>query len=151
MVRKLLLTIAIAWLAAGCGLLPVFPEPGDGDPDHGDGGSSLPQTPAWQAAAHFAPVLDLSWSPDAVRVAVFALHDPLTILHADDGTALDWRAGSTWAAPGCAFDGAISWSPDGERVALPGVVLDTETWSAGASLALDEGHMSDAMAFSPDG
>lgn len=42
MLRKVLLTIAISGLAAGCGLLPVFPEHGDGDPDQGDGGSGLP-------------------------------------------------------------------------------------------------------------
>jgi WD40 repeat protein len=85
------------------------------------------------------------------RLAVYAQHHPLTILHAVDGSEQDWRTGSTWSPPGCAFDGGVSWSPDGSRIALPGVVLDTGTWTARASLALDDGHSSDAIAFSPDG
>ena len=110
MARKLLLSIAILWLITGCGLLPLFPDDGDGLPDHGNGapdpgngGHGPPQASLWDTAAHFAQVLDLSWSPD------------------------------------------------GHRVALSGAVLDTATWSLGASLALDEGHTSVAIAFSPDG
>ncbi len=152
MARTLLLSIATLWLATSCGVVTIFPDHGDGGaPDHGNGGPGSREAPLWEAAAHFAPVLDLAWSPDATHLAAFALHAPLTIVHTADGTEFDWRSGSTWRPPGCAFSGGVSWSADGSRIALPGVVLDTETWSPSATLTLDEGHMSDAIAFSPDG
>ena len=50
----------------------------------------------------------------------------------------------SWLAAGCGLP-----EPGRRPDRLPGVVLDTGTWSLSASLALDDGHSSDALALSP--
>ena len=153
--RQTVVSVLLIALLAACGeLLGPLPGEGSGERDDPNGGTTPPPTaPAatWDVQAHHAPVMDLSWHPDETFVAVYARHQPLTVLHADSGESVDWRSATSWWPPGCALLGAISWSPAGDRVALPGVVLDTDTWSVAAELALESGHTSDALAFSPDG
>lgn len=140
-------SLAVALLLA-CGETPAVPDGGgEGAPPDTDPGVS----PIWDVVSHHAPVMDLAWSPGEEFIAVFARHTPLTVLHAGNGTEVDWRTGTSWRPAGCALIGAISWSPDGRHIALPGTVIDTETWSPSATLTMDVGHTSDALAFSPDG
>ena len=148
---KALVTLLTLALLAACGEL-LTPSPGDGSGAREDptGGTTTPSA-TWDVQAHFAPVIDLSWHPEQTFVAAFAQHEPLTVLHAESGERVEWRSASTWWPPGCAFSGGIAWSPAGDRVALPGVVLDTDTWTVAAALALDPGYTTDALAYSPNG
>ena len=146
--RAVLLLVALLVACAG----PLSPVSGEDSGERDDPiGGTPPRAAAWDVQAHHAPVMDLSWHPEQTFVAVYARHEPLTVLHADSGESVDWRSGTSWWPPGCALNGAISWSPAGNRVALPGVVLDTDAWTVAAELTLEAGHTSDALAFSPDG
>ena len=147
----ILIGLLIALLIA-CGDPPAPVPSEDDDPNDSVPAPTPPGAAAtWDVQAHHAPVMDLSWHPDETFVAVYARHQPLTVLHAESGEPFDWRSGASWRPSGCALIGAISWSPAADRVALPGVVLDTDTWSITADLELEPGHTSDALAFSPDG
>ncbi len=119
--------------------------------ENGDG-SDAPSPTEWAVRAHYAPVLDLAWRQDSDAVAVFAMGDRLTLLDADAGTSIEWpETADRSIVYGSPLVGAIAWSRDGRRVALPGRVFDASTWQRVTSLALEERHTSDALAFSPDG
>lgn len=112
---------------------------------------------AWSVRAHRATVMDLAWSADAERLAVFAAHEPMLILDPQTGAAFDWRAAAA-SAPAFGWGsgvGAIAWSPDGGLIALAdgrsAQLVDTATWERVVVLDLEEGHASDTLAFSPDG
>lgn len=158
--RRCVAVLLVSLLVACGGLLAPGPsEESATERDDPNGGVTVPppvappDSPAatWDVQAHHAPVMDLSWSPDEAFVAVYARHEPLTVIDADSGEPIDWRSGAGWRPPGCALIGAIAWSPAGDRVAVPRVVLDTDTWSVAAELTLEPYHASDALAFSPDG
>lgn len=148
MILRHIISIILITVLFACSITENKDLPAPPSDPNGDQKPNGPQNIVWEIKAHNAPIYDLAWNPSGTLLGVVASDEVTTIIDGNTLEIYDWRANLSGRFR--INNTAITWSPDGKHVAVPGLIRETTTWRIVTEF-MEDGRISDSLAYSPDG